>query len=104
MALGILERFHRDGIKVAYVAPTQEMARTIQRTRRTDVPCLAWSLMPMCMPDPECRVIALDDTHMFDHLNIGMDALISKLELHMGPTQLIVVQPGMPTGKTMIFR
>lgn len=92
MALGILERFKCEGVQVAYIAPTQDMARWIRKHRAPTLPCLAGSSLHEIQPGAACRVIVLDDSEMMADLDFWLGHLRQRLELHHGPTQLIVVQ------------
>lgn len=90
LALGALERLHRQGIAVAYVLPTHDWASDARR--RTEVPCVPWRVA-VREPNSTWRAIAVEDDGVLPlgEWYDGLDRLRDVLGSQPGPTQLIIV-------------
>lgn len=93
MALGFLEKLHAAGVPVAYVAPTQDMAR--ERRRRTGVPCL-WLAALHGDAGVDRRAIVVDDCERMTPDAAELVVRVWRaLSTNFGPTQLVLVNwPG----------
>jgi molybdopterin-guanine dinucleotide biosynthesis protein len=89
IALGALERLHRKGIPVLYVLPTPQWAHDARS--RTDVPSFGGKLTRVNVPR-HVRAIAIDDVERADYTDEELDDVRRVLELHLGPTLLMIVE------------
>lgn len=90
IALGALERLHRQGVPVVYVLPTFDWARDARR--RTEVTCLHWRAAVEA-PRPEWRAVAVEDDGVLplEQWWDGLGRLRDALSARPGAAQLIVV-------------
>lgn len=87
MALGMLERLHREGVPVAYVLQSLEYARDAQR--RTHVPTYGWG-----QGFGTARAVVFEDFDRWpeDVRRFRVLKVINDLNGFPGPTQLVIVR------------
>lgn len=86
--LGFLERLHREGVPVLYVAFSVDQARYM-RQRKTFVPCVSKFHLEL-VENHELRAIGVDDSERCSKDEI--DFLRQRLTALPGPTQLLLVE------------
>ena len=86
--LGFLERLHREGIPVLYVAFSVDQAKYM-RQRKTFVPCVSKFHLEL-VENHQLRAIGIDDSERCSKDEI--EFLRQKLINVGGPTQLLLVE------------